>query len=267
VREHRDSIPEGLGPAGQPSHILHRRCACPSNDGDDGGVMAKKDPASKRLAEEIAFAKLLKKTPPLFTPEDLGGMLATEQLPELLWLNEDPGPVWLGQGLGRGLGEGDHWDKPILDAFKAFGLDHRSLSDWRALVSHLARVVFPKRRRPGAPRKWTDEQLCLLLADVAAYKRKRPEAPDTDICSWLKKKWPKNTPATLRRVLQEARNPKRNYKLAQMVAILERRLGPDLVALERTVEEGEVGTEAFDKEVRAKTLRWVIARADELWAS
>jgi hypothetical protein len=40
-------------------------------DGGDGGVMAKKDPASKRLAEEIAFAKLLKKTPPLFTPEDL----------------------------------------------------------------------------------------------------------------------------------------------------------------------------------------------------
>jgi hypothetical protein len=231
--------------------------------------MAKKDPASKRLAEEIAFAKLLKKTPPLFTPEDLGGMPATEQLPTLLWLNEDPGPVWLGQGLGQGLGlgEGDHWDKPILDAFKAFGLDHRSLSDWRALVSHLARVVFPKRRRPGAPRKWTDEQLCLLLADVAAYKRKRPEAPDTDICSWLKKKWPKNTPATLRRVLQEARNPKRNNKLAQMVAIFERRLGPDFLALERTVEEGEVGTEAFDKEVRAKTLRWVIARADELWAS
>ena len=115
--------------------------------------------------------------------------------------------------------------------------------------------------------KWTDEQLCLLLADVAAYKRKRPEAPDTDICSWLKKKWPKNTPATLRRVLQEARNPKRNNKLAQMVAIFECRLGPDLLALERTVEEGEVGTDAFDKEVRAKTVRWVIARADELWAS
>jgi hypothetical protein len=30
VHEHRDSIPEGAGPAGQPSHILHRRCACPA---------------------------------------------------------------------------------------------------------------------------------------------------------------------------------------------------------------------------------------------
>jgi len=30
VREQRDSIPEGAGPAGQPSHIFHRRCACPA---------------------------------------------------------------------------------------------------------------------------------------------------------------------------------------------------------------------------------------------
>src|SRR5262245_39005620 len=30
VRKHRGSIPEGAGPAGQPSHIFHRRCACPA---------------------------------------------------------------------------------------------------------------------------------------------------------------------------------------------------------------------------------------------
>src|SRR5262249_14380087 len=49
VREHRDSIPEGSGPAGQPSHIFHRRCACPAPplqwDGGDGGTMAKKTTA------------------------------------------------------------------------------------------------------------------------------------------------------------------------------------------------------------------------------
>src|SRR5215472_14614464 len=48
VRKHRGSIPEGAGPAGQPSHIFHRRCACPAPplqwDGGDGGTMAKRRP-------------------------------------------------------------------------------------------------------------------------------------------------------------------------------------------------------------------------------
>jgi hypothetical protein len=56
--------------------------------------MAKKDTASKRLAEEIAFAKLLKKTPPLyapedlFTPEELAGLAASEELPASPWVDE-----------------------------------------------------------------------------------------------------------------------------------------------------------------------------------
>src|SRR6516165_7795731 len=119
VREHRDSIPEGAGPAGQPSHIFHRRCACPAPplqwDGGDGGTMAKKDAASKRLAEEIAFAELLKKVPPLFTLEELPAPPAPEELPALLQL----GVPGLGS-YGR-----DASERPILDAFKAFGLDHR----------------------------------------------------------------------------------------------------------------------------------------------
>src|SRR6516165_2589106 len=57
-RDHQASIPEGAGPAGQPSHIFHRRCACPAPplqwDGGDGGTMAKDETASKRSAEEIA---------------------------------------------------------------------------------------------------------------------------------------------------------------------------------------------------------------------
>ena len=57
---------------------------------------------------------------------------------------------------------------------KAFGLDHRSVGDWYRLATHLARVLFA-RRRPGPSKKWTAERLCLLLADVAAYKRKHPK--------------------------------------------------------------------------------------------
>src|SRR5262249_62294733 len=83
----------------------------------------------------------------------------------------------------------------------------QTLSDWRALVSHLAHVLFPTPRPRGAPRKWTDERLCRLLADVAVLKRKHPKAPDTAICKWLEKKRPDDKPARLRRVLQVSRNP------------------------------------------------------------
>jgi hypothetical protein len=58
VREHRDSIPEGAGPAGQPLHIFHRRCACPchlpSSDGGDGGTMAKKDTPKQPIGPKNA---------------------------------------------------------------------------------------------------------------------------------------------------------------------------------------------------------------------
>jgi hypothetical protein len=231
--------------------------------------MAKKDAASKRLAKEIALAELLKKVPPLFPLEELPAPPVPEELPALLWLG-DPWPASLGSygrlgdppaplgSYGRGASE-----RPILDAFKAFGLDHRSLSDWRALVFHLAHALFPTPRPLGAPREWTDERLCQLLADVATYKRKKPEASDVAICNWLSKKWSK-TPETLRRILQNARNPKHNTELARVVSIVQRR---DLLALDRTVEEGEVGTQAYDDDVRAKIVSWVIAHADELWAS
>jgi hypothetical protein len=107
------------------------------------------------------------------------------------------------------------WDRPILGAFKAFDLDPRYLSHWRQLLGHLAYVLFPN-RRAGPQRIWTDERLCRLLADVAAYKRKNPKAPDTAICNWLKSKWPKDSPARLRRVLQDARNPALNGELARV---------------------------------------------------
>jgi hypothetical protein len=208
--------------------------------------MATKDAVSKRLAEEKALAELLKKNP-LFTQEDLFAARpapeglpappAPEELPALLQLG---GPWPPSLGLGGDVAERDAAERPILDAFKAFGLDHRSLSDWYSLVSHLAHVLFPTPRPRGASRKWTDERLCKLLADVAAYKRKKPEASDLAICRWLRKKWSEK-PETLRRILQNARNPKHNTELARTVSILQRRLRPDV------------------------TVSWVIARADKLW--
>src|SRR6516162_7242912 len=193
-------------------------------DGGDGGTMARKDGASQRLASEIALAKRIKaleetpkealeETPTLADlttkPLGLGCLGGTFREPQL---NEYP--LWGLHSDLYPLDENAPWDRPILDAFKAFELDPRYLSHWRQLLGHLSYVLFPG-RRPGAPRRWTDEQLCRLLADVAAYKRKNPEASDTAICKWLKKKWPDDTPGRLRRVLQDARNPARNDLLAR----------------------------------------------------
>src|SRR5262249_11426037 len=217
--------------------------------------MAKKDAVSKRLAREIAFAEFLQRVP-FFPVEELPAP-ASEELPWLLQLGDpwpasgDPGePAPLGLGsYARGASE-----RPILDAFKAFGLDHRRIDDWRALVSHLARVLFPTPRPPGAPRKWTEERMCRLLADVAAYKRRNPEASDVAICNWLAKK-SSTEPGTLRRVLQEARNPVRNRLLAETALEL---VTPQMLEAARA-------TGVDEKKLRSRLIWWVIQNADELW--
>jgi hypothetical protein len=199
--------------------------------------MAKKDDAvSKRLAEEIALAKRItdgiKNNPPhglldLASPDQRDDLAASR------WLNEkDPlfGPV------GR--------------AFKAFGLDHRNHRDWYTLAACLARVLFPV-RRPGG-KKWTAERLFLLLAQVASYKRTRPEASDTAICSWLLKSYADETLEALRRALQDARNPKRNSELARLA---------DVVARSATGNR----TRALDEAATVKGVSWVIENADVLW--
>jgi hypothetical protein len=195
--------------------------------------MAKKDDTvSKRLAEEIAVAKRIKDNPPSPSLLDLA---TPDQLDELAAVNEKD-PVF----------------GSITRAFKAFGLDHRNNSDWYSLVARLARVLFPI-RRPGGPRKkWTAERLFRLLAQVASYKRTRPKASDTAICSWLLKSYADETLEVLRRALQDARNPKRNSELARLA---------DLVARSATGNR----TRALDEAAIVKGVSWVIENADVLW--
>ena len=210
------------------------------------GPMAKKDAVSKLLAEEIALAKRIKnrlKDPPSLSLLDLANPAEKEELAASLWLDEkDP--------LGG----------PILEAFKAFGLDHRSVGDWYTLVLHLARVLFPNRRRPGRQRKWSDERLCRLLADVAAAKRKH-------ICKWLEERYRPTSAKTLRRVLQDARNPTRNGELASIAFALVR---PQMLReAAPAVTKDASWTEADDQNVRSEviraTLRKVIEEADKLF--
>ena len=51
MREHRDSIPEGAGPAGQPLHIFHRRCISAT------AIMTQEEP-SDGAARFVRYAQL-----------------------------------------------------------------------------------------------------------------------------------------------------------------------------------------------------------------
>ena len=269
VREHRDSIPEGAGPAGQPpdtspspSGLL--RAVPVASAVEAVVIMPRKDGASRRLASEIALAKRIKK--------------AREETPKKVPEEMQERPAGLADSLFALLGEVPEylqldenaiWDRPILKAFKEFDLDPCYLSEWRQLLGHLAYVLFPE-HRPGAPQKWTEERLCRLLADVAAYKRKNPKASDTAICKWLKKKWPNDTPARLRRVLQDARNPARNDLLARTAygLFMTQQMLREAAA-SCGVTENATWTEAVEKNVLSKAIEAAVPKAieeaDKLW--
>jgi hypothetical protein len=165
-------------------------------------IMARKDGASRRLAFEIAVVKRVKE---LCEEEGLDGPLGDfGHLSKLVLPVIGIHPETLVLGNMSWLIEYEPWFKPTLDAFKAFDLDHRRISGWCLLLMHLARVLFPNERRSGRPRKWTDDRLRGLLADVDAYKRKHPKTSDTVICKWLQKRYGVKPPR-LRRALHDAR--------------------------------------------------------------
>jgi len=121
------------------------------------------------------------------------------------------------------------------------------------LVFHLARVLFA-RGRPGPEKQWTAERLFLLLAVVASYKREHPKASDADISRWLHRKgcFSDVSSEALRRALQDARNPKRNSKLAHMAD-----------SLARAATRNWTG--ALDEATIAKWVSQVIENANVLW--
>jgi hypothetical protein len=114
----------------------------------------------------------------------------------------------------------------------------------------------------------TDERLCQLLADVATYKRQKPEASDVAICTWLARKWSKK-PQTLRRILQNARNPKHNTELARAAYDL---VTPHMLraaAAACGVTKDTSWTEADEHNVLSKAIQAAaekaIEEADKLW--
>ena len=195
------------------------------------------DKTTKRLAVVINIAKHLDKPIGLLKPG-----LEEMRLPAELRLNN----------------KGSYLNQCILDAFKTFDLDPRFPVNWQVLTGLLAHVLFSKQH---GLRIWNDEKLCILLSCFATAEKKHPNATDTAICNWLSKKgrYASAGGATLRRRLQDARNPARNTALAAAV---------DTRTLKRKDEalaKHETWTEADEQITRAKCLREVLTDADKFW--
>ena len=52
----------------------------------------------------------------------------------------------------------------------------------------MAEILFPERRRGGAPRRWTVPKLALLLNDIENMKRRNPNIGDVRACKLLARK-------------------------------------------------------------------------------
>ena len=171
-------------------------------------AMAKKDGASKRLARTIESVKEAR--------------LRSDSLVFDHLINfDDPDSH---ARIARAALQIDHeesWMRPVLAAFKEFGFDPRNPFHWRNLLVYFADAHFGKPRPGGRSRGWTDEKLHQLLEDFAQLKRASPEKNESAICDSLRRdqddrferRYKNLSKATIRRKLQDARNPKLNGAL------------------------------------------------------
>jgi hypothetical protein len=109
-------------------------------------------------------------------------------------------------------------------AFEAFeDLDPSEPEDWRLLLALFAEAYFVPSRARGGTRQWDGSRLCQLLADFAVVKKKKgnQELKDGKICELVKTTFPKRyrdvTAVTIRRRLQDARDPTQNEILGDVL--------------------------------------------------
>jgi hypothetical protein len=108
-------------------------------------------------------------------------------------------------------------------AFEALQVDPKKPDHWPRLLSWLALAFFSSSRGRGHPRTWDEWKLCQLLSDFAAIKRKHPHEREEDLCkrlkrdSQLKGRYQRIASETIQRKLQDARNPKYNEILKELL--------------------------------------------------
>jgi hypothetical protein len=184
-------------------------------------MASRRDSASERLKKSIEHART--PLPPERTLIGLAresGMIPEAAQVKVDWNNRALRAECADEALRLNLGE---LDEPIRKAFDAFGYDPNNPFDWRKLIWYLAFAHFPRPRTKGAPKKWDDVRWCQLLSDFGEVKASsRPNASENEVCINIKKRFANRyrteTPGTLRRNLQYARDPSRNDLLASLRA-------------------------------------------------
>jgi hypothetical protein len=111
---------------------------------------------------------------------------------------------------------------PMGAAFKVARLDPTDPLHWYQLLFLFSWAYFSGHRRRGAPTKWEAPRLCKLINDFEAKKLKNPGLSDEDVFKYLGKTSDYRTkkgplsPSRIRKLLKEARDPKRNDLLQLM---------------------------------------------------
>ena len=136
-----------------------------------------------------------------------------------------------GQGVSLAMiGDWDYWQlltakrgASLAAAFNAFGLDPTKPNDRDFLLALLASVHFDGSRGRGQPSKWDEDKLCQLHADIETIKQKHPDKKENELRRKLKENAPfkdryrQYSAETIRRKLQDARNPEHNDALRYLL--------------------------------------------------
>jgi hypothetical protein len=113
--------------------------------------------------------------------------------------------------------DGPEWDI-VRDAFKGARLDLNNPEHWPFLLKGYVETVH-QRARSGPKRRWTDERLIKLASDFSRVQHDHPDKSDSDICRFLVKgeDYSELSAETLRRKLQDARDPECNALLDRLI--------------------------------------------------
>jgi hypothetical protein len=113
--------------------------------------------------------------------------------------------------------DGPEWDI-VRNAFRGVRLDPSNPEHWPFLLKAYVEIVL-RRARSGPKQIWTDEQLIKLACDVASVQCKHPDKSESDICRFLSRREDYNewNASTLRRRLQDARDPEYNGVLDRLI--------------------------------------------------